>query len=139
MQAINGHLSLAHSYFAPDDEIMQENITVGEWRKRYLAKSGNRPSQYGGFAYDAIWVYAHALDKLYRNDPFAVAKIHQDSSTSKFVELIQRIDFTGVSGRIKFGTGASRKTVINILQWINNKTNIVGSFYPNISDEGGPR
>lgn len=136
IEAINGHLSLAHSYFAPDEEIMQENITVGDWIKKYH-KNTPKPSHYGGFAYDAVWVYALAIDKLYRKNPFAVAEIHSENSTEEFVRFIQETDFNGVSGRIKFMSGASRMTVINIIQWVDNVTNVVGTFYPNISDGSG--
>lgn len=137
IQAINGHLSLAHSYYALDDDIMQENITVKEWREKYENKS-LVPSPYAGFAYDAVWVYALAIDKLYRENPFAVAEIHSDNATDKYVQYIQETDFHGVSGRIKFLKGASRMTVINILQWIDTdkEPRIVGTFYPNISDSG---
>lgn len=131
-QAINGYFSLAHSYYAPDDAIMQENITVGEWREKYANETAF-PSDYGGFAYDAVWVYALAIDKLYQMDPFAVAQLHSEKYTEQFVEIIQNTDFNGVSGRIKFVSGASRMTVIDIVQWVNNKTRIVGSFHPNSS------
>ncbi|EEB11146.1 tyrosine protein kinase, putative [Pediculus humanus corporis] len=132
IEAINGYFSLAHSYYAPDDAIMQENITVGEWREKYANETAF-PSDYGGFAYDAVWVYALAIDKLYQMDPFAVAQLHSEKYTEQFVEIIQNTDFNGVSGRIKFVSGASRMTVIDIVQWVNNKTRIVGSFHPNSS------
>lgn len=111
---------------------MQENITVGEWRRKYANETA-LPSDYGGFAYDAVWVYALAIDKLYQMDPFAVAQLHSEKSTEQFVEIIQNTDFNGVSGRIKFWSGASRMTVIDIVQWVNNKTRVVGSFHPNSS------
>lgn len=39
-----------------------------------------------------------------------------------------------MSGRIKFFGGPSRYSVINIVQFVNNKTNLVGNFYPNVSE-----
>lgn len=38
IRAVNGYMSLAYSYFNEDDVIMQENITVGEWRKKYTER-----------------------------------------------------------------------------------------------------
>jgi len=48
--------------------------------------------------------------------------------TVKCVSIFQ------VSGRIKFLGGPSRYSVINIVQFIDNETHIVGNFYPNISE-----
>lgn len=45
------------------------------------------------------------------------------------------MDFEGVSGRIKFHGGSSRFSVINVVQWVNSKSSIVGQFHPNISDD----
>lgn len=40
-RAINGYFALTHQYFAADNEIMQENITVGEWRTKYRTQQSN--------------------------------------------------------------------------------------------------
>lgn len=50
----------------------------------------------------------------------------------RFVEMLEATDFHGVSGRIRF-LGASRVSDINIVQWLDNRTQVVGSFHPNIS------
>lgn len=39
-----------------------------------------------------------------------------------------------MSGRIKFLGGPSRYSVINIVQFIDNDTHVIGNFYPNISE-----
>ncbi|KAF2904495.1 hypothetical protein ILUMI_01678, partial [Ignelater luminosus] len=139
IEAINGYFSLTSAFFAPNDSVMQENITVGEWRQNYMSeirnKTGAKSSNYAGFAYDAVWTYALALDRLIKEDPEAVAGMHSDNTTNKLVSLIKATDFNGVSGRIKFRGGPSRFSVIHVMQWINNDTKIVGYFYPNISDD----
>lgn len=35
VEAINGHISLSYKYYADNASIMQENITVKEWREKY--------------------------------------------------------------------------------------------------------
>lgn len=50
----------------------------------------------------------------------------------RFVELLEATDFRGVSGHIRF-QGASRVADINVVQWLNNRTQVVGVFHPNIS------
>ncbi|KAJ8975821.1 hypothetical protein NQ317_003857 [Molorchus minor] len=57
IKAITGYFSMAYAYFADDDAIMQENITVKTWRDKYN-KLPVAKSDYAGFAYDAVWVYA---------------------------------------------------------------------------------
>lgn len=73
---------MTHAYWAPDDQIMQENITVGEWKRRYKNESrDNSVSEYAGFAYDAVWTYAYALSKLSKEDPEAISDLHSENTT----------------------------------------------------------
>lgn len=37
--ALEGHMSLSYQYFGEDDQIMQENITVAQWRENYATVS----------------------------------------------------------------------------------------------------
>jgi hypothetical protein len=46
--------------------------------------------------------------------------------------MLEATDFHGVSGRIRF-IGASRVSDINVVQWLNNRTQVVGVFRPNVS------
>lgn len=73
---------MTHSYWAPDNEIMQENITVGEWKRKFQNETKNATiSQYAGFAYDAVWTYAYALSKLSKTDPEAISDLHSENTT----------------------------------------------------------
>ncbi|CAB3366072.1 Hypothetical predicted protein [Cloeon dipterum] len=140
IEAINGHFALTHAYFAGDKDIMQEGITVGEWRKDYENRCNKHkiePSNYGGYSNDAVWAYAYALDKLFQENQSYVADLHTDEASRAFVKHLNNTDFNGVSGHIKFNNGPSRVSVVNVMQWINNRTNIVGSFYPNVSEIKG--
>ncbi|XP_017886547.1 uncharacterized protein LOC108628852 [Ceratina calcarata] len=136
-KAINGHLSLSHAYFAPDDDIMQEGITVRQWRDRYELDCKQRnqpPSNYAGFAYDAMWTYAYAMDRLLRENQSYVFDLHSEQTVTRLTDIIGETDFYGVSGRIKFYGGPSRHSVINIVQFVNNETRLIGNFYPNVSE-----
>ncbi|KAG5329551.1 ILPR protein, partial [Acromyrmex charruanus] len=137
MKAINGHLGLSHAYFARDDDIMQEGITVREWRERYensCRAQNQQSSNYAGYAYDAMWTYAYAVDRLIHENQSYVFDLHSDHTVNRLTHIIGETDFYGVSGRIKFLGGPSRYSVINIVQFVDNETNIVGNFYPNISE-----
>uniref|UniRef100_A0A8D8NPL4 Gamma-aminobutyric acid type B receptor subunit 2 n=4 Tax=Culex pipiens TaxID=7175 RepID=A0A8D8NPL4_CULPI len=139
LRALNGHFSLSHAPFA-DNRVALEtsNATVGEWRTEYrkiLQSHDLLESDYAGYAYDAVWVYALALDKLIREDPSYLSDLHSMKTTKRLMEVIRATDFQGVSGRIRFGEEGSRYTYVNVLQWINGTPTIVGQFTPNISDE----
>lgn len=132
--ASNGMFSMTHAYYAEDDAIMQENITVKEWKEK-LRKRAGKVDNYAGYAYDAVWTYALAIDKLAKTDPEALSHIHSNATIMKLVEIINQTDFYGVSGRIKFRGGPSRFSVINIIEWYDNDTHIVGQFYPHLNDD----
>lgn len=137
-KAINGYLGLSHAYFAPDNDIMQEGITVRQWRDRYELQCQNKeqpPSNYAGYAYDAMWTYAYAMDRLLRENQSYVFDLHSNHTINRLTDIIGETDFYGVSGRIKFFGGPSRYSVINIVQHVNNETRLVGNFYPNVSEK----
>lgn len=56
-QAINGHLSLQYAYYAPENQVMQENITVSAWKTKYEHNCEQKNvdfSDYAGFAYVSL-------------------------------------------------------------------------------------
>ncbi|XP_076270946.1 uncharacterized protein LOC143202875 isoform X1 [Rhynchophorus ferrugineus] len=134
IKAITGYFSMTHAYYAPYNQTMQENISVGDWLKKYKKVAKANMSNYGGFAYDAVWVYALALDKLARTDAEALSDLHSENTTNKLVKIVEQTDFYGVSGRIKFRGGPSRFSVINIMEWYENDTHLIGEFTPNLAD-----
>ncbi|XP_030749572.1 atrial natriuretic peptide receptor 2-like isoform X2 [Sitophilus oryzae] len=131
---IKGYFSMTHAYYAPENQTMQENITVGAWLKTYKSRVAGNFSDYAGFAYDAVWTYAFALDRLSKTDAEALSDLHTENTTNKLVKLVEQTDFFGVSGRIKFRGGPSRFSVIQIKEWYNNDLHLIGHFYPNLTD-----
>ena len=66
------------------DSIMQENKTVREWRESYrntCRATNTTESNYAGFAYDAYWTYAYALDKLLKENQSYISSMHTESAT----------------------------------------------------------
>ena len=57
--------------------------TVGEWReslKESLEKQnfdGQHPNKYSGYVYDAVWLYALALDRLIKQNKSYIQVIHR--------------------------------------------------------------
>lgn len=66
-EVLNGHFALAHANVGNDSDIIPSNITVAEWKSKYIKRRSLKvisPSDYAPFVYDSIWVYAKALEQL---------------------------------------------------------------------------
>lgn len=138
IEAINGHMSLAYKFYADDDAVMQETKTVKEWTEQYehQAKLRNMDmSRYGGFTYDAVWVYAYALDKLFKENNSHVANLHSTKTSRRLVDFISQTNFTGVTGPLYF-IGSSRISEVVIWQWLKNTTHQVGVYHSTSQEEG---
>lgn len=64
---------------------MQENITVRQWRDNYEKKCQVgllTPSNYAGYAYDAVWTYAYALNTLLKENQSSVSSLHDDKTVT---------------------------------------------------------
>jgi ABC-type branched-subunit amino acid transport system substrate-binding protein len=100
---------------------MQTGQTVYNWReelKERLDKhnfDGNNPNKYSGYVYDAVWLYAQSLDRLIGQNQSYIQDIHSRRSIKKYVDIITKTDFDGVSGRINFpNNGHSRLSNIKV-------------------------
>lgn len=139
LEAINGHFALKHQYFAEDHEIMQENITVREWRETYEEKCANTsvsPSEYAGFVYDAVWALGVALDQFLKKNPTYISHLHTNETARQFAEVVRSTNFNGLSGYISLDD-FSRHYSIDVVQWRKNNTYVVGTYFPNASAPGG--
>ncbi len=120
---------------------MQTGQTVAKWRERMETRVTNsktpfrRPNdKYSGNVYDAVWLYALALDELVKQNKSYIQDFRTERSIEKFVEIINEIDFFGVTGRINFVAGHSRLSNIKIMQWYDNATHEIGVYEPNYAN-----
>ena len=81
-----------------------------------MSKEGDRPNKYSGYVYDAVWLYALALDRLMKQDKMMLQDLHSEKTVNEFVKIIRQLDFVGVSGRINFIEGNSRLSETKIIQ-----------------------
>ena len=146
LEALDGHLSLVHSNFAPDDQVVRNNKTVLQWKRDLHEKlvetkheydlirhnqdtADNHTdhtcnetlfsfNKYSGYVYDAVWLYALALETLVTNSSTQsfIQNLHSEQSVEEFVKIISATDFNGVSGRINFRGRPSRLSEVKILQ-----------------------
>ena len=126
-QALQGHLSLIHAYYANDSDLIHmTGETVYSWRQKLSALleadpsrfGTTHPNKYSGYVYDAVWVYALALDTLIKQNQSYIQDIHSERSVNKFVDIIRATDFYGVSGRINFAHGNSRLSNVKVSTFI---------------------
>ena len=136
LQALDGALSLVHNNYAPDESLTVGNFSVGDWKQRLdkLLKTifrrskfntdiggirfeDGKASKYSGYVYDAVWMYALALDQMINSDTALIQDLHSEKTVNKLVKIIKELDFEGVSGRIKFENGHSRLSEIKIQQF----------------------
>lgn len=130
--ATDGYFVLSKTFADSDNTLIVGNISVGQYKKMYAKRVGEAKvagSAFASYVYDAVWVYAFALDKLFKNEPGALELIHSKSTAIKLVEYVNQTDFHGVSGHIKFD-GSDRPGSINVLQHFFNGTRLVGQYTP---------
>ncbi|XP_055710801.1 receptor-type guanylate cyclase Gyc76C-like isoform X2 [Phlebotomus papatasi] len=139
LEAFNGHFSLSYVPYGKNDQrITNLNTTVQQWHENFKDICPSEAAySYVGYTYDAVHVYAYALDKLIKENSTYLSDLHSEITTKRFMEIIWSTDFMGVSGRVKFAEGGSRFLPINIIQWINNSSRIVGRSHPNVSEVDG--
>ena len=127
LSALNGHLSLIHANFAPNNNIIPTNRTVAEWKdtlklkmletRRMYKTARSRMTEsnikiepadidfdlnqqikinkYSGYVYDAVWLYAKALDTLLKDNE--TASYIQNLHSEKTVELKRQKIFLGIT------------------------------------------
>ncbi|XP_050730099.1 uncharacterized protein LOC127005358 isoform X3 [Eriocheir sinensis] len=150
-QALEGHMSLSYKYFAESSDIMQTGQNISSWRVEYGKKIKEinfsvPASDYAGFTYDAVWVYALALDQLFKEDPSYSADLRATNTTQAFMKKISGLSFNGVSGHINFTSDSthgietrnSRLTDIIVWQFQSGKYVQIASYHPrpSLADEG---
>ncbi len=75
---------LSNAFLGPDESHIIGNLTVREWKKRYmdrLERLGLSESSYAGYAFDAVWVFGLGLHNLLTEDPSALESLHTDVTT----------------------------------------------------------
>ncbi|XP_054718505.1 uncharacterized protein LOC129227910 [Uloborus diversus] len=133
IEAVNGHMSITYKFYADNDTLMQEGKPVGEWIKEYTgaaSKEHIQVSPYGGYAYDAVWAYALALDVLFKEDASHVTTLHTSKTSRRLADLLNRTHFNGVTGSLQFAS--SKPSDLLIWQWVNFSSQVIGIYRSNI-------
>ncbi|XP_030831073.1 receptor-type guanylate cyclase gcy-8 [Strongylocentrotus purpuratus] len=140
MQAIKGYISLSRAYIANWDKPVPGHETVEGWINEYnslIEKEGKMPSTYAAYAYDTVWTYAYALDKLLFNDVAALDTLSSQQTIRTYLRHLSNTSFSGVTGEVKF-MDQDRRGPISIHQHHPPTTTIIGSYIPDMDtkDQG---
>ncbi|KAJ7555971.1 hypothetical protein O6H91_05G063600 [Diphasiastrum complanatum] len=132
--------------FIPDSKKFQ--TFLHEWKKLTKNETAgmvdNHITSYGLYAYDAIWLIAHALDKCFsqnRSFPFhpsnvfpaeargnpELTKLNASQNSFLLLQCILNTEFTGVTGRIKLDKrGDLEGSSIEIVNMVGRGLRTVG-------------
>ena len=101
----------------------KEIFSSHQTSKQHFSRKGK---YFSGYVYDAVWLYALALEKLVQEDETYLQNLHSNRSSDALVKIITEIDFNGVSGRINFPGRSSRLSDIDIIQWCREGDTLIG-------------
>lgn len=151
--AIKGYFSLSHAFFDSDSKFIIGDMTVATWKseyskrlKQFVHSSGiqmpNYVSDFGGYAYDAVWSFALALSSLNKENPSYLREIHSNQSIRRLVQLLYNTTFDGASGPIEFTQDGDRHGIVHIKQYVTYASEslsfeptIVGVWKPELNKE----
>ncbi|GAV89452.1 Lig_chan domain-containing protein/SBP_bac_3 domain-containing protein/ANF_receptor domain-containing protein [Cephalotus follicularis] len=117
MNLLQGVVALRH--YTPDTDLRKRFVT--RWNDlKYKKNAGPADfNSYALYAYDSVWLAAHAIDTFFReggnvsfsDDPrlqdtngstLNLASLRTFDGGQKFLQILMRMNFTGLSGQIQF-------------------------------------
>lgn len=129
---LEGTFFLHQRTFFNTSRLLSGNETIASWRNK-LQQSYTRYNltlidNHVGFAYDSVTVFAKVFRDIEENEPWLLGELSEKSRRKRVSELIESIDFEGVSGRVKFDETGNRNVTILASQWVNGGLIEIGSF-----------
>ncbi|RUS70621.1 hypothetical protein EGW08_021618, partial [Elysia chlorotica] len=135
-RATQGHFVLAQTIYAAPESKVVGGITVKDFQKLYSQRF--EESLFASFVYDAIWVFANALDGVLRKNKAALETFGTETNARALQNAISNISFNGVSGWIQFQEGTTNRALdLTIQQIFTNETRLVGQ-YKSVLDANHP-
>ncbi|XP_002736691.1 gamma-aminobutyric acid type B receptor subunit 1-like [Saccoglossus kowalevskii] len=147
-------------YTALDGYIATENIDLSIYRDRKTV-SGYTPNEFqllyedvlkerniydsvnagASYCYDAVWSIALTLNQsidILQNDANTTNRRledfhYEDNSMRKvFMDVLENLNFEGVSGPVSFNPSGDREGLVNIEQLQDGKEVVVGVYFPQV-------
>ncbi|KAL3841947.1 hypothetical protein ACJMK2_020024 [Sinanodonta woodiana] len=106
-KTMNGYISTDILPLSSNEEVTDCGLTSAQYLANYTAKSGGIYSKYQGYAFDGIWVIAHAVDTILKR---MRVRRRKDVNSSIFrgdnmLSALNITNFIGVTGRVMFESG----------------------------------
>ncbi|KAK3594105.1 hypothetical protein CHS0354_040872 [Potamilus streckersoni] len=104
---MNGYISTDILTLSSNEEVTDCGLTSAQYLANYTTRSGGIYSKYHGYAFDGIWVIAHAVDTILKR---MQVRRRKDVNSSIFrgdqmLSALNITNFIGVTGRVKFESG----------------------------------
>jgi len=89
----------------------------------YAGCGDRTPNTYATFAYDAVYTFANAFQKMIDND-----EADQISNGTRLLEVLYDTDFTGATGVVKFNENGDRLGVYDVINLVKDQFKVVGTW-----------
>ncbi|GFS16037.1 guanylate cyclase [Elysia marginata] len=133
-QAYEGHFVLTQNTLAASETVVAGGITVKKFQNMYAKRCSEanvHESLFASFVYDAIWVFANALDVELQQNKAALETLGTQANARALQRVMGNLSFSGVSGWIRFqGENSNRFLDLTIKQVFTNETRLVGQYKP---------
>ncbi|XP_068621207.1 uncharacterized protein [Battus philenor] len=148
--AADGHLSFVPEWLAAwrgetDTGARAPDLNISAWRERWRTRcaawarrvgdggAGRCASAapLGALLYDALRLWAAALDRLLTAQPDRLADLHDPDTVRSLVANATGEEYVGLTGRFEWvreGAGAARVAPLVLLQWENGTRRTVGRW-----------
>ncbi|XP_045782233.1 uncharacterized protein LOC123878826 isoform X2 [Maniola jurtina] len=129
---VNANATEGNDAEAADPSEARRRAWVARWRAQCLLLGVQcaRPGPHAPLLYDALRLWAGALDRLARARPAALADLHDAALVRTLVAGATETEFEGVTGRFAWtkGDAPARAAPLLLLQWDDGAHRAVGRW-----------
>ncbi|XP_033626107.1 gamma-aminobutyric acid type B receptor subunit 1-like [Asterias rubens] len=128
--AVAGYMSLSRMSVAEGGQRVIGGLSATQWHERYqreLIHQGKQATDFAAYAYDAVWTFALAYEKLLHESPGALTVSRQNREMQFIMETLSQTEFEGMTGKVVFD-GTDRRGPIRIFQHLPLGSKVITSI-----------
>ncbi|XP_068718717.1 gamma-aminobutyric acid type B receptor subunit 2-like isoform X2 [Montipora capricornis] len=135
-KAVDGYFSIESARIVSSNAPTLSGLTSEQFLKLYDKQSENRTSIYVPFAFDAMWTIALTLNnsihpiRIKFNRSLENFNYKESGMVQTFIETLQRLQFSGITGTVKFTKSGERTRPACVKQLQGGKSRVVGIYFP---------
>ncbi|PIK62648.1 hypothetical protein BSL78_00440 [Apostichopus japonicus] len=132
--ALSGGVTLTRVNLAEPDQVIAGGSTMSSWFDDFYELSGSNKSfvPLAAYAYDAVFTFAFALEKLFNEDATHLDSLQSDKTTNLFVEYLRNTSFVGATGPVDFINQDRRSPVTIMVNFFDSDPYqvVLGQYIP---------